>query len=494
MPIPSVLTPTSVVAWVKDLPYANKPLVARECFDLIKALGESALPPRHTVRILEAIERPVAVVLEHIGTQLLTSHSNAEQFMQLGEAYCARIADIATALADSTDPRLRVLLPNRLPLRELELANHYLDRWLWLRALDHRPAPADLWRRVARINGTDWSNKSPALARLIAFQLANPASLSPRQIDQLQVLLGSWPLGKLAQIGPASPATRKEGYFLTAHGSGPEYGPVPTDAAHIDLTPLVRRLRRRTPANIEPALAQKLIQRWGAEFADRPTRTPTIRPLQTDAVLGLAGIVRYLRQQQPARFPANPAPDLFPATATSSAFTRRNQEVTAVSFIDISDRGCRIRIDWSEATTGDIIAVLWGRVEWRVGAIVWLVNKDGHRECGVQWLMKAPQPVLLRFDTGDPTEGLSGQCLAGGHQALVYRDGQSRTPDRCLMKASSAWEPYRLSVRETTGLVDLARIERTDDIPALAQTDPPGGPDQAPADADFRWSALSPFG
>lgn len=491
MSIPSNLNPATTAAWVDELPYANKPLVARETFEIIQGLPEARLPPKQQIAVLETIEHPVNVVLEHIRNQLSAGHSSTDQFLRLGEAYCQKVIAIGETLAENCCKKGGLRITDRLPRRGLAVVNHYFEQWNLLRALDHRPAPEGLWQRVKEINSHAGPKRSPALARLIAFQLASPMRLTCRQIHDLNTLLKSLPMDKLVHIGQTGGRSSQTGFFLPAGDAPPEYGPIPADSVPVDLRKLVISLESSPPHHIAPSLLKSLLDRWAGKFADKQPRIPTNRPLQTSAVIGLGCIVRHLNQQKPALHQATAAPAGYRSTSQPNPFTSRNKS-TEVSFLDISDGGCRIRTDWQGVKTGDIIAIFWGRVEWRIGSIVWMVNDGGRSECGVQWLMNQPRAVLLRFDTGEPVQGLVGQCLLGDHQALLYRTGQPHTPHSCLVKSTDQWEPFHLSLRKSTGLVELARAERADDIPALSPTDPdPVGDDET--GLTIAWTTLSPF-
>lgn len=492
MAIPGDLTASNIQAWANQLPYANKPLVAKETFEVIRRLPEYELAPRHQIAILEAIDYPVSVVLEHIRSKLSTGHSRTEQFLSLGETFCESLVSICERLAENCCKPGGLRLSDRLPRRGLALANHYFEQWNLLRAADHRPAPEDLWRRIKEINAHAGIKDSGSMTRLIAFHLASPYRMTSRQIDTVATLLDSLPMEKLVRIGKPLRHRGEPSFFLPEGDCPPEYGAVPVGGIPVDLSALVTHVRLAPPLNVSTTLLHSLLERWGGTLQDKQQRTPTTRPIRTAAVIGLGCIVRHLNQSNAVfgsdlddnnHFQSAFAP-------SNNAFSNRN-ESTEVSFLDLSDGGCRLKTAWKGIQNGDLIAVHWGRVEWRIGTIVWMVKEDEQSECGVQWLLRKPEPVSVRFDTGEPVLGISGNCLLDGHPALLYSARQGVKAISCLVKNQGQWNPYHLSISKSTGLVELARAEQAEDIPALNPIEQVANP--VPSAEDDMWNSLSPF-
>jgi len=492
MPIPGDLTASNIQAWANQLPYANKPLVAKETFEIIRRLPEYELPPRHQIAILEALEYPVSMVLEHLRSKLSSGHSRTEQFLSLGEAYCENLVAICEQLAANCCKPGGLRISDRLPRRGLALANHYFEQWNLLRASDHRPAPDELWSRVKQINAHAGIKDSGSMTRLVAFHLASPHRMTGRQIDSVAALLDSLPMEKLVRIGKPLRHRGETTYFLPEGDCPPEFGPVPAGGIPLDLTALVTHLQLAPPTNISATLLRSLLERWGGTLRDKQQRTPTTRPIRTTAVIGLGCIARHLNQTDSvfgAEFDDNNQYQSAFATQ-NNAFSSRSDS-TEVSFLDLSDGGCRLKTAWKGIQNGDLIAVHWGRVEWRVGTIVWMVRDGDQSECGVQWLLKKPKPVSVRFDTGEPVQGISGNCLLDGQPALLYGVRHGVKAISCLVKNHGEWKPYHLSVSKNTGLVELARAEQAEDIPALNPIDQMAAPEISRE--DDMWNSLSPF-
>ena len=490
MAIPGDLTASNIKTWADNLPYANKPRVAQETFEIIRRLPEYELAPKQQITILEIIDYPVSVVLDHLKSRLAAGHSRTDQFLTLGEAFCEHLVAICETLATNCCKPGGLRLSDRLPRRGLALANHYFEQWNLLRAVDHRPPPKDLWRRIKEINAHAGIRDSGSMTRLIAFHLASPQRMTSRQIDAVATLLDALPMEKLLRIGKPLKHRGEASFFLPVGDCPPEYGAVPAGGIPVNLDALVTHLQLSPPSGITRDLLDSLLQRWIGTLHDKQKRTPTSRPIRTTAVIGLGCIVRHLSQSNPtAGFDDN---DSFKSAFAQdhNAFTQRN-DCTEVSFLDISDGGCRLRTAWQGIQNGDLIAVHWGRVEWRIGTIVWMV-RDGHdSECGVQWLLKKPEPVSLRFDTGEPVQGITGRCLLDGHPALLYGARQGNKAISCLLKDHGQWNPYHLSVSKSTGLIELARAERAEDIPALNPIDQVTA--SQPNNADELWESISPF-
>lgn len=491
MAIPADLTASSIQAWAEQLPYANKPLVSKETFEVICRLPEYELAPKHQIAVLEEMSFPLSVVLDHIKAKLTANHSRTEQFLMLGEAFCERLVGICEALAENCCKKGGLRLSDRLPRRGLALANHYFEQWNLLRAIDHRPAPEGLWRRVKEINAHAGIKDTGSMTRLIAFHQASPQRLTGRQIDSIAALLDSLPMEKLVRIGKPLRNRGEPALFLPEGDCPPEYGSVPVGGIPVDLQPLVNHLQMSPPANVPTSLMKSLLERWSCTLPSKQKRTPTTRPIRTSAVIGLGGIVRHLTETDPSFAVADEVAFKSAFTQGHNAFAKRN-EATEVSFLDISDGGCRLRTQWQGTHNGDLIAVHWGRVEWRIGTIVWMVRDGDDSECGVQWLLKKPEPVSLRFDTGEPVQGITGKCLLDGHQALLYGARLGTKAISCLVKSHSQWTPYHLSISKSTGLVELARVERAEDIPALNPIDQEPA-EVAQTEEDLAWNTLSPF-
>jgi hypothetical protein len=492
MTIPSDFTPASIQTWVDELPYANKPLVAKEVFEVIQRLPEYELPPRHQISILESIEYPVGLVLDHVGAQLIAGHTRTEQFLSLGEAYCEKLIGICETLAENCCKKGGLRITDRLPRRGLALVNHFFEQWHLLRAVDHRPAPEGLWRRIKEINAHAGPKKNTSMARLIAFHLASPQRMNSRQMYDVAALLKTLPLEKLVSIDKKRAKAGQVGFFLPPGDCPPEFGAIPSSGIRVDLSRLVTHLRSNSTANVEESLLNSLLDRWSGSFQEKQRRTPTSRPLHTNAVIGLRSIARHLRQLNPV---FGQQQDELPQTSfvqEANPFAAQT-ETTDVSFLDLSEGGCRIRTNWQGVTTGDLISVFWGRVEWRIGTIVWMLKDGQESECGVQWLLKKPQAVSLRFDVGEPVPGIRGNCLLDGHEALLYCAQKERKAESCLVKSDQLWESYQLSLSKSTGLVELARAVHTEQVPTLNPVEQAVDDEDNHYGMEIAWDALSPF-
>ena len=256
--------------------------------------------------------------------------------------------------------------------------------------------------------------------------------------------------------------------------------------------------------SIAPLLLGELLHRWSGIRPERQQRRATQRPIKTPVVIGLRGVVRHLQDMQPQRGGGSAfAPQAVRARTVPNAFQRddnpfaRRAEATQASFLDVSDGGCRLRTAWDGVQAGDIIAVHWGRVDWRIGSLTWILRDEDEWECGVQWLLNKPRAAMVRFDVGEPTVAIVGDCRHGGREGLIYgagsNAGQAQGELRgCMLKSTGQWREYALTSRKTTGLAELAEVElaRPAPEPESAQDLPlPYG-----ADEDSVWGALSAMG
>jgi len=89
MTLPMEITPDSVKNWSRDLPYANKAVIARESFELLETLQTCSHTSGDRMSILDSLETPVRLVLEHLQAQIIGEHPKAPLFLSLGESYCS---------------------------------------------------------------------------------------------------------------------------------------------------------------------------------------------------------------------------------------------------------------------------------------------------------------------------------------------------------------------------------------------------------------------
>ena len=470
MTVPNKLRVDVISAWAEQLPFANKPLVARETYELIERLQQSGLPARQQLQILEIIRRPATLVLEHLRQRLVLGNTQTDQLLPLGDSYCERLTGACESLLPIEDSGKR---KNLFGLRAdvsadaLALSNFFLEQWYLLRVVSHRPVPDGFWATVRHHAARSDKAALAPIARLLALHLAGPASLTPRQLQSVAELLEALPMEELVAISASTTAELGQSACVWPRGDqSPQFGWVTDgDSLKIGLDGLLATLRAGTSKPIEPALLAELLQRWDGVRPEKQGRTPTERPIMTSVVIGLRGVVRHLGEMNagsqaasgfaPVTVELSAGGDSF--SEVSNPFTRRSEAVQG-RFLDISDGGCRLRTDWEGVQAGDIIAVHWGRVDWRIGCLTWIRREGEEWECGVQWLLDQPQPAMVSFDGGEPAVALIGRCHADGEQGLIFGSGAHAAHRQCRVKSAAGGQDYSLTTAKSTGLVELARL------------------------------------
>jgi len=498
MTIPSKLTVDSVKQWTRQLPYANKPLVAQETFELIQRLPHCRLPARQQLQILEAISLPVATVLSHIRHRLAAGYAQADEFLPLGEAYCEHLTKLCVSLLP--EQRGTGMAASLLRFKvgvsghALALANHYLEQWYLLRVENHRDIPAGLWRHVRDLAQRSGPTGIAPVARLLALHVAGPAGMTPRRVQSVVNLLQSLSMEKLLGLRLATANDLAERFFLAGADNAPAFGQPPAGALTLNLDALVAAVARLPELDNAPGLLADLEQRWRGVRPDKLGRKPTERPIKTSIVIGLRGVARYF-DELAAQTGAVPIMDEHSgATGTGQSFGgsanpfANRPAMAQASFLDISRGGCCLRTRWDGVQAGDIIAVHWGRVDWRVGSLSWIRRDDDEWECGVEWLLNQPQPVLVRFNASDTTTiGLLGDDHTDGRQCLIYATGLHHQQSACQVRTGGVWQDFNLTAEKTTGLVELALIEPLAQPDISRQT----APVLPPAEDGDVWSSLS---
>ena len=500
----------AVSAWAEELPFANKPLVARETYALIERLQQSGLSARRQLQILRIIRRPATLVLEHIRQRLMLGNNEAEQFLPLGDRFCERLTAACESVLISEDKaRGRRLfgLRTNLSADALALASHFMEQWYMLRVVSHRPVPQSFWT-MAREHAEHPSKAARAsIARLLALHLADPPSLTPRQLQSLADMLHALPMEKLVTIRAVTVTGPTRMACVWAKGDhAPKFDRITNgDNLYIDFTNLLANLRADTNKPIAPALLATLIQRWDGERPERQHRTQTGRPIMTQVVIGLRGVLRHLSE----RDASNPEttqlqPEILELSADGDAFNRvsntfaRRSRAIQGRFFDLSDGGCRLQVKWDTVQNGDIIAVHWGHTEWRIGNLTWISRLEDAWECGVQWLLDAPKVSMVRFEVGKPVIALRGHCHADGEPALIYGSGGQAAHRHCRINLDDQWQQHSLTTIKSTGLVELAGLATTpQNAIGLAgfeasQPIPPANADEIIDDAS--WGAFAAIG
>lgn len=514
MTAPAKLRVDDISAWAEQLPFANKPLVARETYDLLERLQQSGLPARRQLQILEIIKRPATLVLEHIRQRLMQGNAQAEGLLPLGERYCERLSVLCESILASEGggkgKRLFGLRSN-LSGPALALGNFFLEQWYMLRVVSHRPLPEGFWASVREQAAQSNKAALAPLARLLALHLAGPASLTPRQLQALAEMLANLPMEKLITVSASTSADVGRQACVWPQGDqSPQFGWIADeDSLQIDLQELIINLRSGFSNTLEPELLALVLQRWDGVRPEKQGRRPTARPIMTPVVIGLRGVVRHLSELKASnQGESGFAPETLELSAdvktfseVSNPFARRSESAQA-RFLDISDGGCRLQIEWEGVQTGDIIAIHWGRAEWRVGSLTW-ISRDGDAwDCGVQWLLEQPQPAMVSFAEAEPAVALLGRCHRDGEQGLIFGAATPSVHRQCRVKSSGQWQSYSLTTAKGTGLFELACLATEAEAEARKAATPVASPApvsgiqvaEVPEGVDDAWGMFAPLG
>jgi len=516
MAVPDKLTAATVKAWAETLPYANRALLARETFELIERLPEADLVDRQKLLVVESIKRPVSAVLDHIRHRLVVDDAGSEQFLALGDAYCQRLTTLCTSLSGGADKPGRVssLLPlaSRPSKQALTLSGHFLEQWYLLRALNYHGVPAGFWGHVRSLAGQHRGAKIASLARLLALHLAGPAAMTQQQAHAVVAMLRSLPMATLVVIGDAAARAGEPGFYLADDDVAPAFGVPPQGALVVDLAPLVAAVQAKSNGEVVLALLPELLSRWQGARPEKAVRRPTGRAIRARIIIGLRGVVRHLAPPAPPAPPVSTSAggglaaggprEMVGQTEAGHAFGDGKNPFAApaepvqASFLDISPGGCRLRTRWDAVQVGDIVAVYWGCVEWRIGCLAWIRRHADEWECGVQWLLRQPRAVKVRFDSSEPVVGLVGESYSDGREGLIYAAGASAGHQECEVSSGDGWVSMRLQAEKTTAVVELALLARPEELVSA----PP--PTSAPApsvvhahdDNDDLWDVLTAIG
>jgi len=493
MPLPTEISPDSVTTWARELPYANKPVVARESFAILQQLEQASLTANQRMAVLEGLQAPIGLVLEHLQAQIIAEHSKAALLLSLAESYCARLAkqyqQLRRELAES-DSGLFNDSGNQTALtREAE----YLAEQILFRTLDHQPAPPEAWSRLqALFFGSKVKDRGP-LYRMIALQLASTNRLSPRSIRDAYRLLRQLPIEQLIDLKATAGGRNRTGFFLPADLSAPSFGTIPVDARPLELTRLVRALGGKQANGTDPQLIAELRTRWSVSKRVKDRRISPRRPLHTKARFGLSDIVQHLRDSTSAE----DHPDLYAELPTESfrATTRRSPLLFDALIVDISDNGCRLLTESPDLRSGEIVCVNWGQDEQRIGTVVWFCKDGDQRECGIQWLMETPSAVPLRFDGAEPIYALSGRSPNSQRNILLFASQYGQRHERCWLRQHGQWQANRLVIVDDQGLIEIAEPFPVQITVPLDHDTTPTTPaaDSATAYQDV-WDALSTSG
>lgn len=498
MSLPMETTPDSVRQWARDLPYANKAVVARESFELLEALQEQSHTSGDQMAILEAMETPVGLVLEHLQAQIISEHPKAPLFLSLGESYCGLLTQQYAELRRQLAERRGGLLNERADRLATSRQADYLAQQILFRALDHQQAPNEAWDQLqALYSGTKVKQRAP-FYRMIALHLASTNRLAPRTIRDVYQFLQQLPMENLIDLKATVSGKARNGFYLPADHSAPTFGDIPANARPLDLSRLVRALNGKQAAELNPQLLEELKTRWSVSKRIKDRRITPRKPLKTTARFGLSDILQHLRGLEAG---ATTDTDLelhhtLPGTSISH-LSRRSPELAEALIVDISDNGCRLHTNSKELRSGEIVCVNWGQDEKRIGTVIWFCKDGDQRECGIQWLMEDPQSAQLRFDTPETVHALSGVSPTSGRNILLYAAQFGQYRAICWINKQGEWQRNKLVIADNKGLVEIA-----EPFPVVT---PKATPEKAPPPAASPtadklspyqdvWDALSPFG
>lgn len=490
MPLPTEISPNSVTNWAQELPCANTPVVARESFAILQQLEQASLAANQRMAVLENLQAPIGLVLEHLQAQIVAEHPKSALLLSLAESYCAGLANQYQQLrrerADSDSERLNDSGDQTALTREAE----YLAEQILFRTLDHQPAPPEVWSRLQTLFfGSRVKDRGP-LYRMIALQLASTNRLSPRSIRDTYQLLRQLPIEQLIDLKATAGGRNRTGFFLPADLSAPGFGALPIDSRPLELTRLVRALGGKQVNGTDPQLIAELRTRWSVGKRVKDRRISPRRPLRTKARFGLSDIVQHLRDNTSAE----DHPDLYaePPTASFRATTRRNPLLFDALIVDISDNGCRLLTKSPDLCSGEIVCVNWGQDEQRIGTVVWFCKDGDQRECGIQWLMETPSAVPLRFDDAEAIYALSGRSPNSQRNILLFASQYGQRHERCWLRQHGQWQAKRLVIVDDQGLIEIAEPFPIKITAPLDQDTPPATPAADPTSAyQDVWDTLS---
>jgi len=468
MTVSNKLTVEAVKAWAEQLPTANMPVAARETYEMLGKLETSGMAARQRLQVLEIMQRPAMLVLKHIRQRVASDDAQAAQLLPLGDAFCERMTKACEALLES--PEKHGMLGFRKSVSEQALAFNaeYMEQWYALRTVSRRTVADGFWSMFKYHVGLSGDRLAAPVARILALQLAAPAGMTTRQLQSVVEFLAGLPMAELVTVAEADSQVGGDGFFWCDGVGAPQYGSIPAGSKVIDLSRFVARASAVTSIDFDPLLMADLLQRWRGEWPEKQGRRTTERPVVTSVVVGLRGVVRHLGEALPGRAAASGfAMESVELSATGDSFVNANNpfaqlsKAAPASFVDLSMGGCRLRTRWESVQAGDIIAVQWGKMDWRIGSISWVVRERDEWDCGIHWLMDDAKPATVSFDSGEPVVGLIGTSLGDGQQGLVYASGVHAGELNCRVNTGSPdrWQTYSLVSRTVTGVAEMALIE-----------------------------------
>jgi hypothetical protein len=491
MPIPPIISPESIQAWAKDLPYTNKALVGREAFEILRGLPRQPLTGNNRLTVLATLEFPVNLILEHLQAQIIGEHPKAPLFLKLGQEFCHLLdrnyEQLHQDLLQSRNTFARDRTIQRLVRQQAEC----LEQQLLFQYLDHQTTNPDIWRKLHTLHLSSRVKDRNPYYRAIALHLGAAYRLSPRSIRDTFRALKRLPVADLVDLRAPVQITGLIDFFLPSDGSPPRYGPIPLEAHPLDLSRLIQALD--ADQGLDTETRSELQTHWSAAKRTKELRVAPEKPLATLARFGLSDILDYLAGLDIPGTDENGLHYRKPGDLQRSHF-HNQQEMTEVQIFDISDHGCRIRTGADDFRSGEIVCIHWKAQQKRIGCVVWFHKDAGARECGIQWLLDQPKAVLIRFDSPSATHALSGTSPETGRDVLLYGSRHDRDHKVCWIKSEQEWQQFSLVVVQKKGLVEIAETFLMQ-VPTLSVEKAEVPSDTGPAPAAFQdvWDALSPF-
>ena len=494
MGVSGKLSVNAVKAWAEQLPFTNMPVVARETYRVVEQLEVAGLPSGQKMQVLALTERPAMLVLKTLRHRLATETKPGDQLLALGNRFCERLIAACDALLSGEVRQGLFGRGDSVSRQALALCNRYIEQWYLLHAVSHRRVPAGFWEVCRRHASQSSETELAPIARLLALHLACPAGLTLRQFQSITDLLAALPMQLLLTLGhPAETDRGQAGFIWPEDDRAPQLDMLTdSDSLRIDLTGLLVNLRADSGTAVESELLAELLNRWDGVLPDKQGRRKTGKPLATSVVIGLSGVHRLLDEEQQGggastgseKEPASSVSDEDKFQQTSNPFARRSTSAVEAHILDISQGGCRLLIAWDAIQTGDIVAVHWGSVDWRIGSLSWISRDGAEWQCGVQWLLEQAEPAMVSFDQAEPGVALMGRCFPDGGQGVVY--GASTHKARFSVDVTVGEEPqkYSLISKKSIGLVELAHIEQRPQAAQMPVLEPLDGAGTNPASID----------
>jgi len=493
MSIPPIISPETIQAWAKDLPYTNKALVGREAFEILSGLPRQPLTGNNRLTILATLEYPINLILEHLQAQIIGEHPKAPLFLKLGQEFCRLLDQNYEQLHQDLLQSRNTYARDRGIQRLIRQQAECLEQQLLFQYLDHQTTNPDIWNKLHTLHLSSRVKDRNPYYRAIALHLGAAYRLSPRAIRDTFRALKRLPVADLVDLGAPVMLSGLIDFFLPGDGSPPRYGPIPIEASPLGLSRLIQALNADQGLDTETRGA--LQTHWSAAKRTKELRVAPEKPLATLARFGLSDILDYLAGLD---IPVTDEKGLHyrkPGELPQSHF-HNQQEMTEVQIFDISDHGCRIRTGADDFRSGEIVCIHWRGQEKRIGCVVWFHKDAQARECGIQWLLDQPKAVLIRFDSPTATHALIGTSPETGREVLLYGSRHDRSHENCRIKSEQGWQSFSLLVVQKKGLIEIAETflmqaslppAEVPELTAVAASTPEPSPFQ-----DV-WEALSPY-